>query len=52
MRSKPAIHTVSANQSTKTGGSKAARTAIQPPAAAMPSVKPRIQCDSQVKRFV
>ena len=28
------------------------RTAIQPPAAAMPSVKPRIQCEAQVKRLV
>jgi len=43
---------VSANQSTNTGGSKAPRTAIQPPAAAIPSVKPRIQCEVQVKRFV
>ncbi len=52
MRSKPPIQTVSANQSTNTGGSKASRTAIQPPAAAMPSVKPRIQWVSDVKRLV
>ena len=52
MRSKPAIHTVRANQRTKAGGSNTPRTAIQPPAAAMPSVKPRIQCEAQVKRLV
>jgi hypothetical protein len=52
MRSKPAIQTVRANQSTNAGASMLARTAIQPPAAAMPSVKPRIQCEVQVKRFV
>src|SRR4029453_13347228 len=37
---------------TKGGGSNPPRTGIQPPAAAMPSVKPRIQCEAQVKRLL
>src|SRR5438876_2979296 len=36
----------------KAGASNAARTAIQPPAAAIPSVNPRIQWDVHVKRLV
>ncbi len=52
MRSKPAIHTVSASHSTRAGASNCPVTAIQPPPAAMPSVKPRIQCVVQVKYFV
>src|SRR6266850_2455421 len=46
MRSKPPIHVVSANQIVNAGGSNWPRTAIQPPAPAMPSVKPSTQCES------
>jgi hypothetical protein len=45
--SKPAIHTVTASQRSHAGGSIVPRTAIHAPAAAAPSVNPRIQCESQ-----
>ena len=40
------------NLFTNAGGSNWPRTAIQPAAPAMPSVKPSTQCESHVKRFV